>query len=100
MQAEGRDGPSLPGASGPPSPATLARLQADPEHWGGGFLYFCKADPRVWVPKRHGFGWTVNLAHTAGACVLLGLTLGVPLAVSLVTTYASVVSGGRCSKGV
>lgn len=30
----------------------------------GGLIYSEAADPRVWVPKRVGYGWTLNFAHT------------------------------------
>lgn len=36
----------------------------DPRNRKWGFLYYCKADPRVIVPKRAKWmGWTVNFAH-------------------------------------
>ena len=42
-------------------------------------LYFNKADPRVFVPKRPLFGvplgWTLNLGHDVGAWAFVGLLL-------------------------
>ena len=40
-------------------------LWADPRNWHLGLLYYARADPRVFVPKR-GRGWasqTLNWAH-------------------------------------
>ena len=50
-------------------------------HWKWG-VYYCKADPRVIVPKRiKWLGWTVNFAHPraipAGLC--LAAIAAVPL---------------------
>ena len=37
--------------------------------WG---FYYCKADPRVIVPKRYKWmGWTINAAHPSAIPVLL-----------------------------
>jgi uncharacterized membrane protein len=45
-------------------------------------IYFSKRDSRIWVPKRvPSFGWTLNLAHPAGAWWLVGL-LAVPTALA------------------
>lgn len=36
---------------------------SNPKNWNG-FLYFCKEDSRLLVPKRiKWMGWTVNLGH-------------------------------------
>ncbi len=45
---------------------TLNRLWADPINWRAHFIYVCKTDPRVVVPKRNKWdGWTLNFAHRA-----------------------------------
>lgn len=45
-----------------------------------GFLYFCKDDPRIIVPKRNkGFGWTLNFARPI-AIPLVILVLGIAAA--------------------
>ena len=44
----------------------LDTLWSDRANWtsDGLFgLYRCAADPRAWVPKRVGIGYTINLAH-------------------------------------
>jgi uncharacterized membrane protein len=50
--------------------------------WG---LYYCKADPRVIVPKRlKWMGWTVNFAHPSAIPVALLLMALVAVPVSIV----------------
>ena len=54
----------------------LEACRKDPENrrWG---LYYCKADPRVIVPKRlRWMGWTINFARPSAIPVML-LTLAV-----------------------
>lgn len=51
---------------------------ANPDNWSDEVfaLYFSKRDSRTWVPKRHReLGWTLNLAHAAGAAWFIGLLL-------------------------
>jgi len=53
----------------------IKALWADPQHWRWGLFYYCKADPRIIVPKRvRLMGWTFNFAHSR-AVSLLSLTL-------------------------
>lgn len=50
----------------------------DDAHWKlGGQVYLNRADPSVWVPKRVGIGYTVNVATPAGVAVtvVIGLVL-------------------------
>jgi uncharacterized membrane protein len=35
-------------------------------------------DPALWVPKRHGIGWTLNFAHRR-AWVIAGVLLAAPV---------------------
>lgn len=54
----------------------------NPQNWSDRWigLYFSKRDSRLWVPKRNPrLGWTLNLAHPAGAVWLFGLFLGIIL---------------------
>ena len=62
------------------------------ENWGGpkwGEVYFSKKDPRIIVPKRiKWMGWTVNLAHTAGVLLFVGVLfvfLCIVIAILLIT---------------
>ena len=44
----------------------------DPRNYKWGGVYYCKADPRVIVPKhRKWMGWTVNFARPSAIPVLL-----------------------------
>jgi uncharacterized membrane protein len=60
---------------------TSAIFRDDKRYWyGGGLFYYNPDDPEVFVPKRFGFGRTVNFGHPLGmlvmfAIVLLGLAL-------------------------
>lgn len=63
-----------------------AVFRDDDQYWYGGIFYSNPDDPDPFVPKRYGFGWTVNFGHPMGklvlfAIVLLGLIL--PLVVAL-----------------
>src|ERR1035441_7815194 len=49
--------------------------------WG---VYYCKADPRVIVPRHWKWmGWTLNFARPSAIPVLLGMValIGIPLAI-------------------
>jgi uncharacterized membrane protein len=35
----------------------------DPENWYWGVFYHNSADPTIWLPKRYGWGWTLNFAQ-------------------------------------
>lgn len=53
-------------------------LWENEKNWGGGFCgwYFCKEDPRLWVPKKvKAMGITINLGHPKGGSTLVGLFL-------------------------
>jgi hypothetical protein len=53
----------------------------DPGNWKLGFIYFCRADQRMVVPKRiRGLGWTLNFARPLAVPFLeffVALALGV-----------------------
>ncbi len=55
-----------------------AQSSTDEAYWKGGILYFNRDDAALFVPKRLGFGWTLNMAQPA-AWLLMGLTLAVAL---------------------
>jgi uncharacterized membrane protein len=60
------------------SDANYEHLWQDQKNWGGGFCgwYFCKEDPRLWVPKKNkALGITVNLGHPKGGATLVTLFL-------------------------
>lgn len=43
----------------------------DDRYWKAGSFYVNRNDPALWVPKRFGIGWTVNLGHPAGIAILV-----------------------------
>ena len=47
----------------------------DDRHWKGGMIYVNRDDPAVWVPKRFGLGWTLNLGRPAGVAIIVLLLL-------------------------
>ena len=56
----------------------------NPDNWSDRIIgiYFSKRDSRIWVPKRiPAFGWTLNLAHPAGAWWFIGIFVGIILLV-------------------
>jgi hypothetical protein len=60
---------------------TLDQFHSDPSNWKLGFIYFCRADPRIIVPKRiRGLGWTINLARPMAVpytVLLIGAVWGI-----------------------
>ncbi len=60
---------------------SLENTQAvnDDDDWLFGFIYNKASDPSLWIPKRIGYGWTVNYGHPLGKMIyalLLLLVLG------------------------
>lgn len=47
------------------------------EMWKWGVFYVNPKDPRIWLPKRVGIGWTLNFGRPAGWFMLLLLLLPV-----------------------
>lgn len=59
--------------------------------WRWGMFYVNPEDPRLWVPKRWGGGWTFNFAHPRAkvyTLAMLGLPLGAVLALVLIRFFA------------
>ncbi|MBT1172940.1 DUF1648 domain-containing protein [Bifidobacterium sp. MA2] len=54
----------------------------DDRYWCWGVLYVNRDDPAVWVPKRFGVGWTVNLARPS---VWVGIVALIVLSVAGIT---------------
>ena len=67
-----------------PRPSVVYR--EDDRYWFAGVFYNNPDDPEPFVPRRYGFGWTVNFGHPVGKLVLFAillLGLVVPLVVAL-----------------
>lgn len=59
------------------STSAFDRHYFDSNNWKLGFIYFCRADQRIFVPKRlRGLGWTLNFARPL-ALPFLGFILAV-----------------------
>jgi len=54
------------------TPEEIKACSKDPHNHKCG-VYFCKADPRVIVPRRRIWGWTINFARPSAIPVLLGI---------------------------
>ncbi len=65
-------------------------LRDDDRYWSGGMFYNNPTDPDLFVPKRYGFGWTVNFGHPKGKLVMLGMCL-LPL---VIIVLSFLVTGG------
>jgi uncharacterized membrane protein len=70
--------------SAPADRPPLAVYRDDERNWLGGVIYFNPDDPDALVPKRYGWGWTVNFAHPAGKVFLAIMLLLILLPVLLI----------------
>lgn len=55
----------------------------DDRRWLGGIIYYNPDDPEPLVPKRFGWGWTVNFGHPFGKVFLVVMVALVLLPVVL-----------------
>lgn len=55
--------------------STAVVLRDHEQYWSAGFLYDNPDDPALFVPKRFGLGYTVNIGHPLGKLVLIGMLL-------------------------
>jgi uncharacterized membrane protein len=65
----------------------------DDRYWRGGFFYLNRNDPSVFVPKRFGVGWTVNLGSIGG--VAIGIVLLAVIAGAIVIAIIAPSAGHR-----
>lgn len=64
----------------------IGRINRDQdEYWKLGIFYMNRKDPSLWVEKRFGIGWTVNLAHPIAWVVLSGIII-IPILISLLSS--------------
>lgn len=54
----------------------------DDRHWKAGLVYYDPDDPTIFIEKRFGIGYTMNMARPA-TWWLLGTVVGLPLLVAL-----------------
>jgi hypothetical protein len=63
------------------STSAFDRHYYDSNNWKLGFIYYCRADQRIVVPKRiRGLGWTLNFARPL-AVPFLGFLMALALGV-------------------
>ncbi len=67
----------------------------DDQNWFGDFFYNNPEDPAVFVPKRYGFGWTVNFGNPRGKLFMIG-TMLVPLVIVLLSVFVPGASTYGC----
>lgn len=72
---------------GPPTNPQRTGLlfRDDDRYWYGGFFYYNPDDPDPFVPKRYGWGWTLNFAHPMGKlflAIMVGMIL-LPVVVAI-----------------
>jgi uncharacterized membrane protein len=63
-----------------PEAIAAAQDSTDPHFWRAGIFYFNSSDSAIWVPKRGGFGYTLNFARPV-SWLVFGLILVVPIAI-------------------
>ncbi len=66
----GRSNTAIPAERHPTDPI----FRNDDRYWYG-FFYNNPEDPDVIVPRRNGFGWTVNFGHPQGKRFLIAILL-------------------------
>jgi uncharacterized membrane protein len=54
-----------------------ARSNTDPHSWKGRLIYYNPADDAIVVPKRYGFGYTVNFGHPVMQIISGGVLIAV-----------------------
>ena len=59
----------------------------DDSYWRGGIVYVNHDDPALFIPKRFGIGWTINVARPA-AWLLLVVIVAIPVGISLLSVFA------------
>ena len=57
---------------------TSPESRSDDRNWIAGLIYYNPEDPDLLVPKRLGYGWTINFGHPRGK-VFLVLLIGLIL---------------------
>ncbi len=57
-------------------------------HWRGVIFYHNPDDPRYFLPKRTGLGWTINFAHRGAIVMLLVI-------IAAVVSFGMMMMGGK-----
>lgn len=75
---------SQDGERAPVDRAPSVVYRDDERYWLGGVIYYNRDDPELFIPKRYGWGWTVNFAHPGGKLILAVMLLMILLPVLLI----------------
>ncbi len=62
-------------------PGTIEQVTPT-EGWIAGAIYYNRNDPSIWVEKRLGVGWTLNMAHPV-SWLFMALAFGVPIGIAI-----------------
>lgn len=71
-------------------PAETATDRTDDRYWKLGVIYANRDDPSLFVERRFGFGWTVNVANPLALLLLVGI-----LALALLPALIPLLTAGR-----
>lgn len=66
-----------------PSTPELDRLWADPARWNRDGSYQGTGDPRLFVRKIYGGGWTLNMAHRGAPWVMASILGAIVIVVAV-----------------
>lgn len=80
----------IPGPRQPTEPI----FRDDDSNWYG-FFYHNPDDPDPFVPKRYGWGWTLNFAHPS-AKVIVGALLAIILLPIVLALFGVLPAGAGC----
>ncbi|GCE25568.1 membrane protein [Dictyobacter alpinus] len=58
----------------------------DDRYWIGGMFYYNPDDPALWIDKRIGIGWTVNMANPWGKTFIIAI-IAIILAIVSITLF-------------
>ncbi|HEX6122385.1 MAG TPA: DUF5808 domain-containing protein [Ktedonobacterales bacterium] len=68
--------------------------RSDERNWIAGLIYYNPDDPDLRVPKRLGYGWTINFGHPRGKLVLIVLIALILLPIVLMIFFPGLASYG------
>src|SRR5690348_10802515 len=66
----------------------------DARNWIAGLIYYNPDDPNLIVPKRLGYGWTINFGHPRGKLFLGVLIALILLPIVLILFFPGLASSG------
>ncbi len=75
-------------------PPTSVVFRDDDRYWYGGLFYNNPDDPAMFVPRRFGFGWTLNFGHPRAKLFLITLLVLVLVLVLLPPLVVALLGGG------